>query len=235
MSFELEYKSREHETRQMNFLLQMNNRYPHAWYARRFFNKVIVSDQPGIHYGLGLDCYVQWTSPIRRITDLQVHSSIKRYLRRQRVNELLASGQSIPEELTNVDLGYDIAKQEEIDVIDYTSGLGMLFAAKPVQYSSSNYWLFEYIRRKVDTANDEVMFECIILGCINKERDQYAIYVYELGLEHRYLSETGKLDEGRRLWLKVASVNPRMELLTFSLSSRSGGIHAQQFVAAPAA
>ena len=79
MSFELEYKSREHETRQMNFLLQMNKRYPHAWYARRFFNKVIVSDQPGIHYGLGLDCYVQWTSPIRRITDLQVHSSIKRY------------------------------------------------------------------------------------------------------------------------------------------------------------
>jgi hypothetical protein len=56
-----EYKSRESEARQMDFLLQMNKRYPHAWYARRFFNKVSVSTTPGPHFGMGLDCYVQWT------------------------------------------------------------------------------------------------------------------------------------------------------------------------------
>lgn len=56
----------------MDFLLEMNKRYPHAWYARRFFNKVTVSEEPGPHFGMGLDCYVQWTSPIRRLTDLQV-------------------------------------------------------------------------------------------------------------------------------------------------------------------
>lgn len=72
----------------------------------------------------------------------------------------------------------------------------------------------------VDKSDDEVMFESIVLGCVNKERFQYAIYVYELGLEHRYLSETGKLEEGRKIFLKVSSVNPRMELLTFSLASR---------------
>jgi exoribonuclease II len=50
----------------------MNQLYSHAWYARRFFNKVSVSEETGPHYGMGLDCYVQWTSPIRRLTDLQV-------------------------------------------------------------------------------------------------------------------------------------------------------------------
>mmetsp|Transcript_32231 Transcript_32231/g.59096 ORF Transcript_32231/g.59096 Transcript_32231/m.59096 type:complete len:205 (+) Transcript_32231:1757-2371(+) len=175
----------------------------------------------------------------------QVHSATKRYLRRKRVNEMLQKGLPIPPEITDMDLGYDISNlgqqteesndaMKAIDPIDYTSGLGMIFAGRPIQSSSSNYWLFEYIRRRVHESDEEVMFESIVLGCVNKDRFQYAIYVYELGLEHRYLSETGELDEGRKLWLKVSNVNPRMELLTFSLASRSGGIHAQR-LSAPAA
>ena len=46
----------------------------HAWYARRFFKPVTVSDMDKPHYGLGLDCYVQWSSPIRRLGDLQVRT-----------------------------------------------------------------------------------------------------------------------------------------------------------------
>eukprot|EP00571_Detonula_confervacea_P007375 CAMPEP_0172314286 /NCGR_PEP_ID=MMETSP1058-20130122/22162_1 /TAXON_ID=83371 /ORGANISM="Detonula confervacea, Strain CCMP 353" /LENGTH=844 /DNA_ID=CAMNT_0013028113 /DNA_START=16 /DNA_END=2550 /DNA_ORIENTATION=+ len=235
-----EFKSRQRESSQMDFLFSMNKRYPHAWYARRFFNKVTVSEEPGPHFGMGLDCYVQWSSPIRRITDLKVHAAVKRYLRRKRVNEMLQKGLPIPSEVSSMDLGYDVSKiqqtenMDDIDPIDYRAGLGMIFAARPVQSSSSNYWLFEYIRQLVDKSDGEVMFESIVLGCVNQDRFQYAIYVYELGLEYRYLSETGKLEEGKRLWLKVSSVNPKMELLSFSLASRSGGIHAQQS-SAPAA
>ena len=230
-----DFKSRETESNQMDVLLATDNRYPHAWYARRFFNKVTVSETPGSHFGMGLDCYVQWSSPIRRLTDLQVHSALKRYLRRKRVNEMLREGLPVPSELTSMDLGYDVSKLQgassdvcAIDPIDYTTGLAMISAARPIQSSSSNYWLFEYIRRMVDGSDEEVMFESIVLGCVNRDRSQYAIYVYELGLEFRYLSETGKLSEGKKLWLKVSFVNPRMELLTFSLASRSGGIHAQK-------
>ena len=138
-----------------------------------------------------------------------------------------------------MDLGYDISNLDRkeaiaIDPIDYTSGLGMIFASRPIQYSSSNYWLFEYIRQRIAESEEEVMFESIVLGCVNRDRFQYAVYILELGLEHRYLSETGELGEGRRLWLRVASVNPRHELLTFSLASRSGGLHAQESTA-PAA
>lgn len=71
-----DFKSRQSEASQMDFLFAMNKRYPHAWYARRFFNKVNVSEEPGSHFGMGLDCYVQWSSPIRRITDLQVNEFI---------------------------------------------------------------------------------------------------------------------------------------------------------------
>ncbi len=46
-------------------------------------------------------------------------------------------------------------------------------------------------------------------------------------LEHKYVSETGKLEEGKKFWLKVSSINPKMGLLTFSMASKSGGIHAQ--------
>lgn len=162
---------------------------------------------------------------------MQVHATLKRYLRRKRVNDMLREGIPIPSSLTEMDLGCELPSNQksreqhrEIDPIDYSSGLGMIFAGRPIQSSSSNYWLFEYIRRLVDSSDEEVMFESVVLGCINNERFQYAIYIYELGLEHRYLSETGKLDEGKKLWLKVASVNPKLELLTFSLASKSGGI-----------
>lgn len=67
-----DFKSREVEARHLDFLREMNQLYPHAWYARRFFNKVVVSEEIGPHFGMGLDCYIQWSSPIRRLTDLQV-------------------------------------------------------------------------------------------------------------------------------------------------------------------
>lgn len=130
---------------------------------------------------------------------------MKRYLRRKRVNYLLHNELPLPPELSSIDLGCDITNIQqttEVDPIDYTSGLGMIFATRPIQSSSSNYWLFEYIKRLVDGSEEEIMFESIVLGCVNQERLQYAIYVYELGLEHRYLSEAGELEEGRKLWLK---------------------------------
>mmetsp|Transcript_25864 Transcript_25864/g.54155 ORF Transcript_25864/g.54155 Transcript_25864/m.54155 type:complete len:939 (-) Transcript_25864:346-3162(-) len=256
-----DFKSREAESRHMDFLYAMNKRYPHAWYARRFFNSVQVSEDAGPHFGMGLECYVQWTSPIRRLTDLQVHAALKRYLRKKRINLLIQKGIPIPADIASMDVGCDITQLREyintaseekdnsitssdkvkeslkfktVDYIDYSSGLGMIFAARPIQSSSSSYWHLEYIRRLVDESIDEVMFESVVLGCVNQERCQYAIYVYALGLEHRYVSETGKLEEGKKLWLKVSSVNPKMGLLTFSLASKSGGIHAQP-TSAPAA
>jgi hypothetical protein len=103
---------------------------------------------------------------------------------------MLLNGVKIPSEITSFDLGYDISifdqenqgsRMKTVDPIDYKSGLGQIFAARPIQTSSANFWLFEYIRRRVEGNDSDVMFESVVLGCVDKERFQYAIYVYELG------------------------------------------------------
>lgn len=236
---EPDFRARASEVRVLQGLKETNNGYPHAWYFRRFFKPVKVTKEYKPHFGLGLECYVQWSSPIRRFGDLQAHAAIKRYLRRKRVNELLRDGAPIPSELLPVDLGCDLPVQghkiQTVDEIDYKVGLALAGAARVVQRKSQAYWMFEYIRRMlVENTEQEVSFECIVLGCVNPERLQYAVYVKELGLEHRYLSEMGSLKVGQTLWLKVATVNPRVGMLTFSLASRASGYQSGSRAAAAA-
>jgi len=236
-----DFKSRLSETKMLEDLQTTNagGGYCQAWYYRRFFKPVrIIEDFDG-HAGLGLDCYVQWSSPIRRFGDLQVHAAVKRFLRRKRVNDLLQAGSPIPSEITASDLGcavptsddmgveegkitYVISESNE-DKINFKDALSKIGAARQLQRKSQEYWMLEYIRRLVQKSSDEVAFECIILGCVDPDRGRYAIYVLELGLEHKYTSEVGELGPGRTLWLKVAMVNPRIGLLTFTLASRTSG------------
>ena len=234
---EPDFRARASEVRTLQNLKETNNGYPHAWYFRRFFRPVKVTKERKPHFGLGLSCYVQWSSPIRRFGDLQSHTAIKRYLRRKRVNKLLRDGSIIPSEILPIDLGCDLPcegrKPKSIDVIDYKVGQALGGAARSVQRNSQQYWVFEYIRRLVSESADEISFECVVLGCVDPERLQYAVYAKELGLEHRYLSEMGSLKIGQSIWLKVANVNPRMGLLTLSLASSSSGMASR--VAAPAA
>ena len=97
-----DYRSRSRERKIMMDLLEYNigDGYCHAWYSRRFLSPVKVTPFFNPHSGLGLECYAQWTSPIRRFSDLQVHAVVKRYLRRQKVMELLSQGQSLPETIS---------------------------------------------------------------------------------------------------------------------------------------
>ena len=121
-------------------------------YARRFLNPVKVEEIAACHSGLGLDCYAQWTSPIRRFGDLQVHSAVKRHLRRQRLVDILKVGGSIPPALTPLDLGCDIStlsNNEAIsklvsttdDDLDYSEGSSLVGVARRLQRSSQRYWM----------------------------------------------------------------------------------------------
>jgi exoribonuclease R len=200
--------------------------YCHAWYARRFLSPVKVVEDPKPHAGLGLDRYVQWSSPIRRFQDLQVHCSVKRSLRRQRVNELIESGATIPEGLTTNDLGCEppvldsegkYVCENAPDIIDpdinYSDRAGLLGAARTLQRASQRYWLFEYIQR---LSHSGKKFDVLVLGCVDPGRRQYAIYIYELGFEYKYISPVGNLKAGTRLQLKVASVFPRSGQLSLT-------------------
>jgi len=239
-----DFKTRIAETNTNNNLRisKAGGGYCQAWYYRRFFKKVRISEMCEGHAALGLDCYVQWTSPIRRFSDLQVHAAVKRYLRRERINELLCDRSPIPPGLTSSDLGCAIPTQVDLsigenrsfeyfiedephDVIDFKDNLALSNAARPLQRKSQEYWMFEYIRRLIEENPNEVSFSCVVLGCVDPVRQQYAIYLHELGLEHRYLSEIGELEPGKSLWLKVLNINPRQGLLTFTIASKTSGLN----------
>jgi exoribonuclease-2 len=51
------------------------------WAARRFMRRSSHTTSAGPHAGLGLDCYAQITSPLRRYLDLLAHYQIRAYLR----------------------------------------------------------------------------------------------------------------------------------------------------------
>ncbi|KAL7574917.1 hypothetical protein ACA910_010745 [Epithemia clementina (nom. ined.)] len=224
-----DFLSRTREKQVMEDLFEFNigDGLCYSWYIRRFLQPVKVTETALPHSGLGLECYVQWTSPIRRYADLQVHSEVKRFLRRQRLNELLAAGSEIPPQITFRQFGLpsdaDVSRQSIKDLhfadiqldldINFFEGAGLVGAARTLQRQSQQYWLFEHVARLFKSDRD-VTFQALVLGCVDPEKQQYAIYVYDLGLEHRYLSG-GRLDVGTRMRLKIQSVYPRNNLLTF--------------------
>jgi RNB domain len=205
---------------------------------RRFLQSVRIQEQQSPHSGLGLQSYVQWSSPIRRFSDLQVHASVKRYLRRRRFYELILQNETIPDGIRAIDLGISNDVFEKIknhaqesswnlspdattitindldQDLNFSEGLGLITAGKNLQRLSQKYWLFEYIRRTHVTDPTRVYPACV-LGCIDTDRQQYAIYVYDLGLEHRYVSPIDNLKPGTNLQLKVDTVTPRAGLLNF--------------------
>lgn len=199
--------------------------YCHAWYARRFLSPVQVCETPKPHSGLGLQCYCQWTSPIRRFGDLQAHTAVKRAIRRCAVTSLRTQGDEIPEELTLVDIGVAPSEKNktlseytfednETDVdIDFSESAGLLRPAKILQRRSNSYWILEHIRRR-KMSDPEISFEVLVLGCINPARRQYAVYIYDLGFEWRYTSPVDSLQSGMRFRTKVGVVLPHNGQLT---------------------
>ena len=173
-----------------------------------------------------MDTYVQWTSPIRRFGDLQVHAAVKRYLRRRRIHDLLVLRDDVPPEVSSVHVGCPVpipsvvagdADLSALDEdIDYSWGKAHVSASKALNRQSQQYWMYEYLQRQVSNGISP-SFEGIVLGCIDPERLLYAVYLPEIGYEHRYVSQKGFLDAGEVLLLKVESVIPRLSLMTLTL------------------
>jgi hypothetical protein len=197
--------------------------YCHAWYSRRFLSPVKTTQFANPHSGLGLDCYVQWTSPIRRFQDLQAHAAIKRYVRRRRVLELIANGGSVPSTITRDDLGCDFSIKDdgavELDLesadkdIDYDDRTKLLGPGRFVMKSSQKYWLLEYIRRLYES-DPGLELEALVLGCVFPAKRQYAIYIYELGLEWRYSSPVN-IQAGNIFKVRIGNIIPQNGQLTF--------------------
>lgn len=220
-----DYRAREREQKIMMDLLENNigGGYCHAWYSRRFLTPAKVTPDANPHSGLGLACYVQWTSPIRRFQDLQVHSAVKRFIRRKKVFELLKDGQQVPTGITAEDLGCELPSlnedgtmelnPEDIDKdIDYSDRTKLLRPATFVMRNSNKFWMLEYIRR-IKESDPQRTLEVLVLGCINPQKRQYAVFIYDLGLEWRYNSPVG-IQAGDRFKARLGNVLPQNGQMT---------------------
>lgn len=94
--------------------------------VRRLLRKGFTSLDPVRHSGLGLDAYLQFTSPIRRYTDLMTHRQVKHYLRH----------------------GQGLYTREDVEAMA-TRCSGPSEQADMLERSRKSYWIYKSLERAV--------------------------------------------------------------------------------------
>lgn len=141
-----------------------------------------VSVRPARHASLGLDCYCQVTSPIRRYADLVAHFQIKAHLR----DEALPFSKT---DLTTLIPSVTTAAQE----------------ATLLERQTNRYWSLEYLRQHAQT-----VWPAMVLRWLREHENLALILLEDLGLE-LVMRLDHPVTLGDRLDVKVASVNPRLD------------------------
>ena len=141
-----------------------------------------MSMSPIRHASLGLDSYVQVTSPIRRYTDLLSHFQIKAHLR----------GEELP------------FAREELQEIVYSVSSSS-YEATLVERQTNRYWSLEYLRR-----NAECVWEVLVLRWLREDENLGLILIEDLGMElpHRF---DRPVTLGERLEMQVTRSDPQRD------------------------
>ena len=141
-----------------------------------------TSMSPIRHASLGLESYVQVTSPIRRYTDLLSHFQIKAQLREE---ELPFSRQELQE------IVYSVSSSS--------------YEATLVERQTNRYWGLEYLRR-----NSKCVWDVLVLRWLREDEDLGLILIEDLGMElpHRF---DRPVTLGERLEMQVTHADPQRD------------------------
>ena len=141
-----------------------------------------MSMSPIRHASLGLDSYVQVTSPIRRYTDLLSHFQIKAHIR----------GEEFP---------FD---REELQEIVYSVSSSS-YEATLVERQTNRYWGLEYLRR-----NSECVWDVLVLRWLREDENLGLILIEDLGMElpHRFDRPVAL---GERMEMQVTRSDPQRD------------------------
>jgi exoribonuclease II len=141
-----------------------------------------MSMSPIRHASLGLDSYVQVTSPIRRYTDLLSHFQIKADLK----------GQELP------------FSREELQEIVYSVS-NSSYEATLVERQTNRYWGLEYLRR-----NSKCIWDVLVLRWLREDEDLGLILIEDLGMElpHRF---DRPVTLGERMEMQVTHADPQRD------------------------
>lgn len=159
---------------------------------RRCMPRSEMGLNPARHSSLGLDTYIQVTSPIRRYTDLLAHFQLKASLR----------GDQLP---------FSLEKMQEIlyTVID------SIKEASSVEKQTNRYWCLEYLRRQPET-----IWQVLVLRWLREDENLALVMLEDIGVElpHRF-ERSVKL--GDRLSLQVSRVDPQHDEIRFREMSQA--------------
>ena len=141
-----------------------------------------MSMSPIRHASLGLESYVQVTSPIRRYTDLLSHFQIKAHLR----------GEELP------------FAREELQEIVYSVGSSS-YEATLVERQTNRYWGLEFLRR-----NAECVWDVLVLRWLREDENLGLILIEDLGMElpHRF---DRPVTLGERMEMQVTRADPQRD------------------------
>jgi len=158
----------------------------------RCMQKGEVGILPSRHAGLGLDAYVQVTSPIRRYGDLLIHFQIKAHI----------SGLPLP--FTESSL------QDLLSMVDPA-----IYEAAQMEKQTVRYWSLEYLRRHRDRVWRAVLLDWL------KEQDGIGLILLEdIGLKIP-IKLNRMTNVGENLNLKVSDVDPRRDIIQFQEAQMS--------------
>ena len=145
-----------------------------------------MSMSPIRHASLGLESYVQVTSPIRRYTDLLSHFQIKAHLR----------GEELP------------FSREELQEIVYSVGSSS-YEATLVERQTNRYWGLEFLRR-----NTECVWDVLVLRWLREDENLGLILIEDLGMElpHRF---DRPVTLGERMEMQVTRADPQRDEVRF--------------------
>lgn len=152
--------------------------------GRPLLKRAEMSTRMGPHFGLGLDAYTQFTSPIRRYNDLVLHRQIKSWLRESK-------GMYSEPEIQHI-----IALSDQA-----------VFSANYIQRENYRYWLLKYFEKL-----PQPRYVLANLKNIKEDKGWVTLqeYCYDIPLP---ASELVGLELGSELMVSLDQVNPRKSRL----------------------
>ena len=143
-----------------------------------------MATAPSRHFGLGIERYVQATSPIRRYADLLCHRQIRASLR----------GEPLP--YTEEEVG-QIASW-----LDERSG-----EAAALERDARRYWTLVYLAEKRGE-----LVEALVVESLDEEKGRVNLFLEEVALSHPTALRR-KAAVGERVSVKLDTVDARRDTL----------------------
>ncbi len=160
---------------------------------RKYFKKSEAGIVPLYHYGLGIDCYTQMTSPIRRYNDLIIHRQLKSFLNKK------------PYSYTNRELEEIIMCSEQI-----------LDSVNMITRNRKRYWLLKYLKNMIGSSIRAIVLQNLSDRIVFILKD----YFLELNSPNSTNYEK-KYTAGDLITVKLETVIPREDVIKVSILDES--------------